>query len=195
LKVEGGSVNGSYHIDYNLTDSKPHSLTGKEKTYLFQHNVSEKVNKLLLLKERELIETTRNDYQSILRKERSKFYAYAFEVAESRYFRWIVNLSVIANTVLQSFDQYPEPSYIKELDYINSFFSAVFIIEMFVKIAAHGFRQFFKDSFHFFDGMVVFFSTVDLVISNLFVDINVDAITALRAFRILRIFKLSKTWK
>jgi hypothetical protein len=36
---------------------------------------------------------------------------------------------------------------------------------------------------------------LDLVISNLFVKINLDATTALRAFRILRIFKLSKTWK
>lgn len=64
-----------------------------------------------------------------------------------------------------------------------------------MKIAAVGFSSFFKDSFNFFDGVVVAFSTLDLIVSNLIVNINIDAVTALRAFRILRIFKLSKTWR
>ena len=116
-------------------------------------------------------------------------------MVNSRYFSVFISTAIIANTVFQSCDQYPAPAYIMHLDKINSFFSAIFITEMFLKLTAFGFRSYFKDNFNAFDCVIVVFSCTDILISILNVQINVNGITAMRTFRILRIFKLAKSWK
>jgi voltage-dependent calcium channel L type alpha-1D len=35
---------------------------------------------------------------------------------------------------------------------------------------------------------------MDIVVSNLFIEINLGAVTALRTFRLFRLFKFAKTW-
>lgn len=58
-----------------------------------------------------------------------------------------------------------------------------------------GFKSFFSDEFNAFDSFVVLASVVDLFISNIMPSYNGGAFTALRAFRLLRIFKLANSWK
>ena len=59
---------------------------------------------------------------------------------------------------------------------------------------ALGFKEYLMDSFSLFDFSVVTFSLVDIILSNLNSAVIGKQITVLRAFRILRIFKLAKTW-
>lgn len=67
---------------------------------------------------------------------------------------------------------------------------------MIIKLTALGFKYYFSDEFNAFDGVVVLASVIDLFISNLLVGYQAGgAITAFRAFRLLRIFKLAKSWK
>lgn len=74
-------------------------------------------------------------------------------------------------------------------------FSVIFIVEMLIKILALGFKTYFLDPFNSFDCLVVLASILDLFISNFLSYESGGAFTALRAFRLLRIFKLAKSWK
>lgn len=67
---------------------------------------------------------------------------------------------------------------------------------MTVKIVAFGFKRYFKGSiFNMFDAVIVIASMIDIFVSNLVISKDSTAsgsvITALRGFRLLRIFKLA----
>jgi hypothetical protein len=81
------------------------------------------------------------------------------------------------------------------LEKVNMGFSAIFIVEMIIKLFALGFKDYFIDPFNSFDCVVVLASLVDLFVSNLVNNESRGSITALRGFRLLRIFKLAKSWK
>jgi hypothetical protein len=66
---------------------------------------------------------------------------------------------------------------------------------MILKLLGLGFKFYFIDPFNSFDCFIVLTSFADVFISNIFTDINTNAVTALRTFRLLRIFKLAKSWK
>ena len=81
-----------------------------------------------------------------------------------------------------------------KLDKVNEYFTIVFFIEVILMFLALGFKEYLMDSFSLFDFSVVTFSLVDIILSNLNSAVIGKQITVLRAFRILRIFKLAKTW-
>lgn len=74
-------------------------------------------------------------------------------------------------------------------------FSAIFIVEMFLKIGGLGFKEYFKDAFNIFDCFISMAALSDFVISFAVSDIDVTAVTTLRTFRLLRLFKLARNWK
>jgi Ion transport protein len=79
-------------------------------------------------------------------------------------------------------------------------FTLILILEFFTKITAYGFTSFYKASlFNQYDTYVVLLSTLDVLVANAFIDdemnINSWGITILRAFRIIRIFKLARYWR
>lgn len=59
---------------------------------------------------------------------------------------------------------------------------------MVLKLFGLGFKKFVVDNFNVFDGVVVIISIIDLCIGG-----N-SGINVLRTFRLLRIFKLIKSW-
>jgi hypothetical protein len=64
-----------------------------------------------------------------------------------------------------------------------------------LKLLGLGFRGYFLDNYNIFDLVIVIASIVDLFISSL---MNLKAkgvITALRSFRLMRVFKLAKQWR
>jgi hypothetical protein len=71
---------------------------------------------------------------------------------------------------------------------------------MFIKMLAVGLKNYFRGTmFNVFDCGVVIASIIDIFLSNLIVNDVTESsgsvITALRGFRLLRIFKLAKSWK
>lgn len=79
-------------------------------------------------------------------------------------------------------------------------FTIIFTLEMFIKMLAVGLKNYFRGTmFNVFDCGVVIASIIDIFLSNLLVNDATESsgsvITALRGFRLLRIFKLAKSWK
>ena len=60
---------------------------------------------------------------------------------------------------------------------------------MIVKVFALGFFAYVRDRFNVFDAIVVIISLLE------FVGVSAGAITVLRTFRLLRIFKIVRSWK
>lgn len=95
-------------------------------------------------------------------------------------------------------DKYPTTEiYDRTLEYINMSFSFVFILEMVVKLLGLGISEYFIDNFNKFDFIVVLLSTIDLTLtlSTITLVQGSSAISALRAFRLIRVFKIVKSWK
>eukprot|EP00347_Sterkiella_histriomuscorum_P011811 403371009 len=101
-----------------------------------------------------------------------------------------------ANTVDLSLDRYPLDLHESDvMDAVNTLFSFLFVAEMIIKIIGLSLKYYLQDPFNIFDCVVVVSSMVDFLVSQTVNTTSNGAITALRAFRLIRIFKLAKSWK
>lgn len=68
---------------------------------------------------------------------------------------------------------------------------------MLFKLTGLGFKQYFLDKFNTFDFIVIIISTIDVILSlsKTFELKGGSAVQAFRTFRLLRVFKLAKSWK
>lgn len=64
-----------------------------------------------------------------------------------------------------------------------------------IKLCGIGLKYYFIDFFNSFDAFVSVTSLIDIIVSNIVIKLDLGGITALRTFRLLRLFKLAKTWK
>jgi voltage-gated sodium channel type V alpha len=105
-------------------------------------------------------------------------------------------LCIICNTIILSLDRYPIGPLedLIESD-INIGFTAIFLIEMLIKLTGLGFKGYFREVFNIFDFIVVMLSLLDFGITiGIQSNTGGGALTALRGFRLLRVFKLAKHW-
>ena len=117
-------------------------------------------------------------------------------MSQNRFFVAFIFLSIICNTVILALDKYPEDDDLVGIfDKVNIGFTIIFFFEMVIKLLGLGIKDYFKDAFNSFDCVVVMTSVVDLLVSNILSTKNGGALNALRTFRLLRIFKLAKSWK
>ncbi len=66
---------------------------------------------------------------------------------------------------------------------------------MIVKLVGMGPSNYVKDRYNIFDALIVSLSVVDVVISySIDISTGKGAISAFRAFRLIRVFKLAKSW-
>lgn len=96
-------------------------------------------------------------------------------------------------------DKFPEDlETTKTVDVLNQVFTWCFVVEMIIKLIGLGFRQYARDSFNLFDAFIVAISLVDLIItvsiSNDSSETPTGALSAFRGLRLLRIFKLARSW-
>lgn len=84
------------------------------------------------------------------------------------------------------------------LDVVNLVFSGIFFLEMIVKLIGIGPKNYIKDTYNIFDALIVTISVVDIIVTNTLMaaggNTSKGPISAFRAFRLLRIFKLAKSW-
>lgn len=69
------------------------------------------------------------------------------------------------------------------------------MVEMIIKIVGLGFKGYYQDAYNIFDSIIVISSIVDLLTSLLMARKTSSVVTAIRSFRLLRLFKLAKSWK
>ena len=109
---------------------------------------------------------------------------------------------IVVNTIVMSCDRYPiSISETDQLAGVTFILTIFFLVDMVLKLAAVGWRDYWKESFTAFDGVVVAMSMLDLGLSPVPVclggppyDPNSGAgsLSAMRSFRLLRLLRLFK---
>ncbi|KAL8566099.1 hypothetical protein ACOMHN_051825 [Nucella lapillus] len=100
-----------------------------------------------------------------------------------------ITLSILVNTLFMALDQHNMNEDLKHTAGIaNYVFTGIFAAEAFFKVLAMSPHLYFKDGWNIFDFIIVTLSLAELGFSGL------PGLSVLRAFRLLRVFKLAKSW-
>jgi voltage-dependent calcium channel T type alpha-1I len=79
-------------------------------------------------------------------------------------------------------------SLIKGLYSANIALTSLFVLEMLIKVIGLGIKEYVRDGFNIFDSIVIFLGLLE------YMGIGNKAVTVLRTFRLLRIFKIVRSW-
>lgn len=137
-------------------------------------------------------------------------------------FEYTITLCVFLNTAVLALDHYPREdawygetlyfggTYAEQvfaLEVVNYVFTAVFVLELVLKLLGLGCRAYLHEAMNVFDAFIVIVSIVELVVAPpaFLLDAGVRGLTAeetstggatsaLRAVRVLRLFKLARNW-
>uniref|UniRef100_A0A8C3EZ51 Sodium channel protein n=1 Tax=Corvus moneduloides TaxID=1196302 RepID=A0A8C3EZ51_CORMO len=100
-----------------------------------------------------------------------------------------VTVCIVLNTLFMAMEHYPMTEHFDTVLKIgNLVFTGIFAAEMVLKIIAMHPFYYFQVGWNIFDSFIVTLSLVELFLSN------VDGLSVLRSFRLLRVFKLAKSW-
>ncbi len=115
------------------------------------------------------------------------------KLVKHQWFFGLSLLAVIANSLVLSLDSYSNtPSTTRLLRNANKFFTIVFTVEMICKLFGLGIKNYLRDEYNIFDGLLVVLSIGDLTLKELVQkEEGTSVITAFRMLRLLRIFKLA----
>ena len=76
---------------------------------------------------------------------------------------------------------------------MNHTFEWCFFAEMIVKLIGMGFKDYARDRYNLLDAILVIFSMVGMVMKH-YGPGEVEGLTSLRGIRLLRVFKLARSW-
>ncbi|KAM8721653.1 hypothetical protein ACLKA7_007518 [Drosophila subpalustris] len=100
-----------------------------------------------------------------------------------------ITLCIVVNTMFMAMDHHDMN---KEMERIlksgNYFFTATFAIEATMKLMAMSPKYYFQEGWNIFDFIIVALSLLELGLEG------VQGLSVLRSFRLLRVFKLAKSW-
>ncbi|CAB1328459.1 unnamed protein product, partial [Coregonus sp. 'balchen'] len=100
-----------------------------------------------------------------------------------------ITICIVMNTVFMAMEHHPmSGDFNKMLSMGNLVFTGIFTAEMCFKIIALDPYCYFKEGWNIFDGIIVSLSLMELGLAN------VPGMSVLRSFRLLRVFKLAKSW-
>ena len=119
-----------------------------------------------------------------------------FKIASSQRFEQVTIGLIILNTAVMASDHNRMPRLQEQAnEYVNYFLFAYFVVEMIIKLIGFGPRGYAKDQMNLFDGFVVLMSCVEVVVGFISSDNGNNYLSVLRTFRLLRVFKLARSWK
>nr|XP_061799733.1 sodium channel protein type 2 subunit alpha-like [Nerophis lumbriciformis] len=100
-----------------------------------------------------------------------------------------ITICIVLNTLFMAMEHYPmTDNFARTLAVGNMVFTGIFTAEMVFKIIAMDLYYYFQEGWNIFDGIIVSLSLMELCLSN------VVGMSVLRSFRLLRVFKLAKSW-
>ncbi|ETE61603.1 Sodium channel protein type 4 subunit alpha A, partial [Ophiophagus hannah] len=100
-----------------------------------------------------------------------------------------ITICIILNTLFMSMEHYPiDDSFSGVLKNGNMVFTGIFTAEMVLKIIAMDPYYYFQEGWNIFDSIIVTLSLMELGLQD------VEGLSVLRSFRLLRVFKLAKSW-
>ena len=123
-----------------------------------------------------------------------KFRNYFFELINTNWFNLLTMAAIIVNTVSMGSQYYGMSVVHVEInDKLNIALNGIFLFEMIMKLLGLGWRGYAHEIMNIFDGFIVMTGWIEIAISSL--GSNIPGLLVLRAFRMLRIFKLARKWK
>ncbi|KAK2821990.1 hypothetical protein Q5P01_022055 [Channa striata] len=100
-----------------------------------------------------------------------------------------ITICIVLNTLFMALEHYPmTDEFNTMLSVGNLVFTGIFTAEMVLKLIALDPYYYFQQGWNIFDGVIVCLSLMELGLSN------VEGLSVLRSFRLLRVFKLAKSW-
>nr|XP_020500601.1 sodium channel protein type 2 subunit alpha-like [Labrus bergylta] len=100
-----------------------------------------------------------------------------------------ITICIVLNTLFMAMEHYPMTTEFNNvLSVGNLVFTGIFTAEMCFKIIALHPYYYFQEGWNIFDGIIVSLSLMELGLAN------VEGLSVLRSFRLLRVFKLAKSW-
>ncbi|XP_023191712.1 sodium channel protein type 4 subunit alpha B-like [Xiphophorus maculatus] len=100
-----------------------------------------------------------------------------------------ITICIVLNTLFMALEHYPmTDEFNTMLSVGNLVFTGIFTAEMVLKLVALDPYYYFQQGWNIFDGVIVCLSLMELGLST------VEGLSVLRSFRLLRVFKLAKSW-
>uniref|UniRef100_A0A3Q2CFX2 Sodium channel protein n=1 Tax=Cyprinodon variegatus TaxID=28743 RepID=A0A3Q2CFX2_CYPVA len=100
-----------------------------------------------------------------------------------------ITICIVLNTLFMAMEHYPMTTDFEEMLSVgNLVFTGIFAGEMLFKLVAMDPYYYFQEAWNCFDGFIVTLSLVELALAD------VEGLSVLRSFRLLRVFKLAKSW-
>ncbi|KFQ63225.1 Sodium channel protein type 2 subunit alpha, partial [Pelecanus crispus] len=100
-----------------------------------------------------------------------------------------ITICIVLNTVFMAMEHYPMTEEFQNVLTVgNLVFTGIFTAEMVLKLIALDPYEYFQQGWNIFDSIIVTLSLVELGLAN------VQGLSVLRSFRLLRVFKLAKSW-
>uniref|UniRef100_A0A672ZTB6 Sodium voltage-gated channel alpha subunit 4 n=1 Tax=Sphaeramia orbicularis TaxID=375764 RepID=A0A672ZTB6_9TELE len=100
-----------------------------------------------------------------------------------------ITICIVLNTVFMAMEHYPMTEQFENLLSIgNLVFTGIFTAEMVFKLLAMDPYHYFQVGWNIFDSIIVSMSLLELGLAN------VQGLSVLRSFRLMRVFKLAKSW-
>lgn len=122
-----------------------------------------------------------------LQRFKVKFNRNIKNLVDHRYFQRLILLAILINTISMGIEYHNQPVQLTEaVEISNIVFACLFLIEMILKLIAHGVYAYVIDGFNCFDGCIVVLSILELFESSS----GGSGLSVLRTFRLLRILKL-----
>ncbi|XP_058478816.1 sodium channel, voltage-gated, type I-like, alpha isoform X2 [Solea solea] len=100
-----------------------------------------------------------------------------------------ITICIVLNTLFMAMEHYPMTGRFSSMLKVgNQVFTGIFTAEMVLKIIALDPYHYFQERWNIFDGIIVCLSMMELCLEK------VGGMSVLRSFRLLRVFKLAKSW-
>ena len=153
-------------------------------------------NNLLTELQHEYCDVSINCYSCVPQKQSKdtgdKFRDMCRKIETNQNFQAFIFGCIVGNTVVLGLSWYGQAkSFTEVLEYINYFFTAVYSIEMIIKLISQK-RDYFNDGWNVFDFVIVLSAWFGIVALTLF-NFEIGPIaTIVRSFRIARVLKLIK---
>lgn len=120
------------------------------------------------------------------------------KIVNNPIFSILVFMMIIANTIILCLDRYPiGATEVLVLEILNEICTWFFFLEMILKLIGIGPINYARDRFNLFDASIVLLSLLEFVMGKVNLGGGIStggAITAFRGVRLLRIFKLARSW-
>jgi len=132
---------------------------------------------------------------------RPQYRQFLYDLVSHPHFNIGITVCIVFNTVALAADHWPmDEGFEDNLEVFNFIFTVIFIVEMLLKLPGLGVRDYFSDNFNLFDFIIVVISIFETIsIPPSFIkesdSTGGGGISALRSFRLFRIFKLAREWE